>query len=346
MQFLRGVIDAAAAGAALSDIADAVTGRLLPATEAEFARQHGRIPGGAFAVLALGKLGGRELSATSDLDLVFVYEAPPGVEHSQGARPLAVSHYYARFAPRFLNALAAPTAEGNLYHVDLRLRPAGNKGPLASSFDAFRQYHQRDAWTWEHMALTRARFVAGSAALGKKAMALVHEILTLPRDPDLLLADVADMRRRVAEQHPARSLWDVKHVRGGLVDVEFIAQYLQLRHAALRPEILTPNIEAAYRRLGAAGIVPGPQAAELAAAARLLLEVQAMLRLTLEREFAEESATEGLKAALARTGGAPSFDALKEQLTVAQAGVRRAYAEFIAEPAARLAARQTKEIQI
>src|SRR6185295_18748210 len=116
VQFLRGVIDAGAAGVALSDIADAVTARMLPAAADEFARQHGRIPGAAFAVLALGKLGGRELSATSDLDLVFVYEAPADVEQSHGPKPLAVSHYYARFAPRLLNALAAPTAEGNLYH--------------------------------------------------------------------------------------------------------------------------------------------------------------------------------------------------------------------------------------
>jgi glutamate-ammonia-ligase adenylyltransferase len=344
VQFLRGVIDAGLAGAALSDIADAVIARLLPATESEFARQHGRIPGAAFAVLALGKLGGRELSATSDLDLVFVYEAPEGVEQSQGPKPLAVSHYYARFAPRLLNALAAPTAEGNLYHVDLRLRPAGNKGPLASSFQAFLQYQQRDAWTWEHMALTRARFIAGDPAFGAKVMALAREILTQPRDAERLLADVADMRRRVAEQHAARLPWQVKHVRGGLVDVEFIAQYLLLRHAHERPEILAPSIADAYGRLDAAGILPAPEAHSLAAAARLLQQVQAMLRLTVEEAFDESTATDGLKAALARAGSAASFEALKAALAGAQDRVRRAFAEIIEEPAARLAARQTREI--
>ena len=344
VQFLRGVVDAAAAGAALSDIADAVIARLLPATEAEFARQHGRIPGASFAVLALGKLGGRELSATSDLDLVFVYEAPEGIEQSDGPKPLAVSHYYARFAPRLLNALAAPTAEGNLYHVDLRLRPAGDKGPLASSFQAFHQYQQRDAWTWEHMALTRARFVAGDAALGEKVMGFVRAVLTQPRDAERLLADVADMRRRVAEQHAARSPWEVKHVRGGLVDVEFIAQYLLLRHAADHPEILAPSIADAYGRLGAAGLLPAEEAVALAAAARLLQQVQAMLRLTVEDAFDEEAATEGLKTALARAGAAATFAALKTSLAEAQGRVRRAFAEIITEPAARLAARQTKEI--
>ncbi|MBL8665557.1 MAG: bifunctional [glutamine synthetase] adenylyltransferase/[glutamine synthetase]-adenylyl-L-tyrosine phosphorylase [Candidatus Odyssella sp.] len=346
VQFLRGAADAAAAGTALSDIADAVIAHLLPATEAEFARQHGRIPGAAFAVLALGKLGGRELSATSDLDLVFVYEAPEGVEQSDGAKPLAVSHYYARFAPRLLNALAAPTAEGNLYHVDLRLRPAGNKGPLASSFQAFLQYQQRDAWTWEHMALTRARFVAGDAAFGAKVMEFARGILTQPRDPERLLADVADMRRRVAEQHAARSPWEVKHVRGGLVDVEFIAQYLLLRHAHAHPGILASSIAESYGRLGAAGLVPAERAASLAAAARLLQQVQAMLRLTIEEGFDEAAATGGLKAALARAGGAADFDALKAALAAAQADVRRAYAEIIEEPAARLAAKQTREISL
>jgi [glutamine synthetase] adenylyltransferase / [glutamine synthetase]-adenylyl-L-tyrosine phosphorylase len=346
VQFLRGIVDAGAAGTALSDIADAVIARLLPATESEFARLHGRIPGAAFAVLALGKLGGRELSATSDLDLVFVYEAPSGVEQSKGPKPLALSHYYARFAPRFLNALAAPTAEGNLYNVDLRLRPDGNKGPLASSLQAFLQYQQRDAWTWEHMALTRARFVAGDPGLGARLISLVHEILVQPRDGERLLGDVADMRRRVAEQHAARSVWEVKHVRGGLVDVEFIAQYLLLRHAQARPDILAPSIADAYRLLGAAGFLPAEQAATLAGAARLFQQVQAMLRLTVEEGFDESNASEGLKAALARAGGAASFDALKASLAAAQDSVRRAYAEHIAEPAARLAARKTKEIEI
>jgi len=345
VQFLRGIAGADAAGVALSDIADAVIARLLPAAEAEFARLHGRVPGAAFAVLALGKLGGRELSATSDLDLVLVYDAPAGAEQSDGAKPLGLGHYYARFAPRLMNALAAPTAEGNLYHVDLRLRPAGNKGPLASSFEAFRQYQRSDAWTWEHMALTRARFVAGDAAFGARMMTLVREILTQRRDPDILLADVADMRRRMAEAHPHKSIWQVKHVRGGIVDVEFIAQYLLLRHAAAHPEIVTPAIADAYRRLGAAGVLEAARSEELAAAARLLHQVQAMLRLMVEGEFDAANITDGQKAALARATAATDFESLVEALGAAQQSVHRAYAEIIGEPAARLAARKTRELQ-
>ncbi len=329
VQFLRGAIDGAAAGLALSDIADTAVATLLPRAVAEFAQQHGHIPGAAFAVLALGKLGGRELSATSDLDLVFVYDAPANAEQSNGPRPLALSHYYARFAPRYLNALTAPTADGTLYEVDLRLRPAGNKGPLASSLDAFLQYQAKDAWTWEHMALTRARFVAGDRELGARLMRLVHDILVQPRDADKLLADVADMRRRMASQHGAGSPWQVKHLRGGLVDAEFIAQYLQLRHAAAHPEILSANTSDAFGRLGRAGILAPERAAVMAAAAHFLQQVQAMLRLTVEENFDETAASPGLKTALTRAAGVGEFTALKERLAATASTVRACYEDII-----------------
>jgi glutamate-ammonia-ligase adenylyltransferase len=330
VQFLRGTIDAAAAGAALSDIADTAVAVLLPRAQAEFAQQHGRVPEARFAVLALGKLGGRELSATSDLDLVFVYDAPKHVEQSSGSRPLPVSHYYARFAPRYLNALTAPTADGPLYQVDLRLRPAGNKGPLASSFEAFLQYQARDAWTWEHMALTRARFVAGDATLGERLMAIVRDILVQPRDPERLRGDVADMRRRIAAQHKAASPWQVKYLRGGLVDAEFVAQQLLLRHAATHPEILSANTSDAFERLGQAGILPPEAAARLAAAARFLQHVQAMLRLTVEEKFDEAAASPGLKAALTRAAAVGDFAALKARLARSAEIVREAYEATIA----------------
>ncbi len=333
VQFLSGGIDAAQFGAALSAIADAAIAALLPRTEADFAVQHGRIAGGAFAVLALGKLGGRELSATSDLDLVFVYEAPREIEQSDGPKPLAVSHYYARFAPRLLNALTAPTADGKLFDVDLRLRPAGNKGPLASSYDAFLQYQSRDAWTWEHMALTRARFIAGDAALKEKLLRAIADTLAQPRAHDKLLADVAAMRVRIAQQHPGKSIWDVKYVRGGLVDVEFIAQYLQLRHAHQQPAILSATTATALERLADAGFVPRETADRLAAAARLWQQVQAMLRLTVETGFDTGGASDGLKAALCRATGAPDIDALAQRMADHAALVARVYEDLIDKPA-------------
>jgi glutamate-ammonia-ligase adenylyltransferase len=334
-QLLRGLVDAEQAGATLSDIADSCIARLLPRIAAEFAQAHGGVPGGAVAIVALGKLGGRELSATSDLDLVFVYDAPKTVEQSDGARPLAVGHYYARLAPRFVNALAAQTAAGGLYAVDMRLRPAGDKGPLATSFEAFLRYQERDAWTWEHMALTRARFVAGDAALGERVMNAVRATLTSPRDPDRLLADVASMRRRIAQQHKGAPPWQVKHMRGGLVDVEFIAQYLQLREAGRLPAVLSANTAEALARLAAAGVLAADDAATLGAAARLFQRVQALIRLTVEDQFEAATATDGLKRALARAAGADNLQAVAERLDRAAASVRALYARLIDDPAGR-----------
>ncbi len=332
-QFLRGTIDAEAAGAAHSDVADVAVATLLPATQAEFARRHGQIPGGAFCILALGKLGGRELSATSDLDLVFVYRAPEDAEESDGARPLAVSHFYARFAQRYLNALTAPTSAGPLFDVDMRLRPAGAQGPLASSLAAFRDYLADKAWTWEQMAMTRARFVAGDPDLGDAVMAAVHDRLTAPRDPDALLRAVAKMRHRIADTHRAPSLWQVKHVRGGLVDVEFIAQYLELRHAAEHPDVLSANTADAFTRLRDAGLLDPAVADRLADAARLWQRIQAMLRLSVADRFTPETATEGLRAALARAAGADDFDTLLARMETVAAAVTAAYDALIEDPA-------------
>jgi [glutamine synthetase] adenylyltransferase / [glutamine synthetase]-adenylyl-L-tyrosine phosphorylase len=335
-QLLRGLVDAAEAGAALSDIADACIACLLPRIEADFAQAHGRVPGGAVAILALGKLGGRELSASSDLDLVFVYDAAPGAEQSDGKRPLAIGHYYARLAPRFVNALAAQTAAGSLYAVDMRLRPAGDKGPLATSFEAFLRYQERDAWTWEHMALTRARFVAGDAALGERVMNAVRATLTSPRDPDRLLADVASMRRRIAQQHKGAPPWQVKHMPGGLVDVEFIAQYLQLRDARRVPAVLSPNTADALTRLAAAGLISAVDAGTLVGVVRLYQDVQALLRLTVGDAFDDAAATDGLKRALARAASEADFPAVAARLNIAAIEVRSLYARIIERPASRL----------
>ncbi|MDH3792497.1 MAG: bifunctional [glutamine synthetase] adenylyltransferase/[glutamine synthetase]-adenylyl-L-tyrosine phosphorylase, partial [Rhodospirillales bacterium] len=152
-------------GRALSDIADSVIVTLAGPVLEEVATAHGRVPGAGLAVLALGKLGGREMTVSSDLDLIFIYEAEPSAETSNGAKPLPVSQYYGRLAQRFINALSALTAEGRLYEIDMRLRPSGKAGPIGVSLNAFRRYQESEAWTWEHMALTRARVVAGDPGL-------------------------------------------------------------------------------------------------------------------------------------------------------------------------------------
>ncbi len=340
---LRGTIDGHLAGGPLTDLADTAIAALLPHVEAEFASHHGRLPGDGIAVVGLGKLGSRELMPGSDIDLVLVYDSGPddsGVAtiQSDGERPLAPIQYYARLSQRFINAVTAQTGEGRLYEVDMRLRPSGNSGPIATSLNAFRRYQQNEAWTWEHLALTRARVIAGAPAFAERIEGVLREILTRPRDPDQLAAEVADMRARIAEQHREDRAWDVKHRRGGLMDVEFIVQYLQLCHGAAHPEALHPNMAEALRRLAAAGVIEAEAAAELEAGLALWHRIQAMQRLLVEHFFEEDSLPEGLRATLAESGGAADFDALKERMAAASERMR-AHFERLIGPPQRMAAR-------
>ena len=238
VQTLRNMLDPPQAGRHLADLADATLMTLQPRVEAEFAKQHGRLPGDGIAIIAMGKMGSREMTAASDLDLILVYDALDDLLSSDGPKPLAPSAYYARLTQRIINALTAKTGEGALYEVDMRLRPSGNAGPIATSLAAFAQYHAKMAWTWEHLALTRARVVTGSDALRTAIQGIIRQTLETRRDPIKLLVDVAAMRGRMAREHKADPLWEVKHHRGGLVDIEFIAQYLQLRWAVDHPSIL------------------------------------------------------------------------------------------------------------
>ena len=320
-------------GRAVSDIAETVLdGILSPVTE-EFARTHGRLPGPGLAVLGLGKLGSREMTLGSDLDLIFVYETEQGAETSDGPKPLPASHYYARLAQRYINALTAATGEGRLYEIDMRLRPSGKAGPIATSLAGFRQYHEEAAWTWEHMALTRARVVAGDPDFAARIMAVLGEILRRPRDSDRLLVEVSDMRRRIEKEHSAESLWNAKYLRGGLVDLEFLAQYLQLRHLHARPEIAGTATEEVFARLAEVGLLGVSTAHRLIEASRLLRGVQGFLRLTAGADFDETQAPEGLKASLARAGGALDFASLKASLIAAAQGVIEAYEAIVEEPA-------------
>ncbi|MGH6953134.1 MAG: bifunctional [glutamine synthetase] adenylyltransferase/[glutamine synthetase]-adenylyl-L-tyrosine phosphorylase [Alphaproteobacteria bacterium] len=322
---LRGALDAEEASLALTWVAEVAIASVHRRVEAAFALQHGRVPDSGMVVVALGKLGGREMTITSDLDLLFVYDCPADTAASDGPRPLAPSQYFQRLAQRLLNALAAPTGEGRLYEVDMRLRPSGNKGPIATNLEAFVRYQREGAWVWEHMALLRARVISGPEELKARVERAIRDAVTTPREPAALARDVLDMRRRIEREHRARSRWDLKHVRGGLLDVEFIAQYLQLTHAGRHPEVLTTNTVEALERLAEAGLIDSTAAAELAAAARLWHTVQGILRLTVEGPFEEEGAPEGLRALLAKATGASDFQALKSRM---RAAARLARAQF------------------
>ncbi len=335
LQTLRARADIDAQGAALATIADLLIDRLYRAVSRDFARQHGTLPGGEMAVIAMGKLGGRALAENSDLDLVFVYDAPDMEARSTGEKPLTPGLYYLRLGQRLLSALSVPTSEGKLYEVDMRLRPSGNSGPLAASLAAFAQYHAEASWTWEHMALTRARPVAGEDGLRARLSAEIHAILTRPRDATKVLTDVDDMRQRILRSRAAASIWDVKDRRGGLIDVEFIAQYLQLRHGHEHPTILSAETGAAFAHAAEIGALAPETAATLIQADRLWRTLLGMLRLTVAGSFLEIQAPAGLKAALAAAAGAKDFDTLKRRINETAAEVHAIFRDIIEDPAQR-----------
>ena len=187
---------------------------LLPAAERRLAAQHGTVPGGAFVVLGLGKLGSHELTVGSDLDLVFVYDAPADAQ-SDGARPLPAATYYARLGQRLVSNLSAKTAEGQLYEIDMRLRPSGNAGPVATTAWNFARYHAETAQPWEQQALTRARVVAGDAALAERVEAGIWANLARPREVPALGRAIRAMRERIFKEHGSDVAWNLKHARGG-----------------------------------------------------------------------------------------------------------------------------------
>jgi glutamate-ammonia-ligase adenylyltransferase len=335
VQRLRGSLPAEDGARSLSNIADAAISSLYPRMEAEFARHHGRIPDSGMAVVALGKLGGREMTPSSDLDMIFIYTLPPDALHSDGEKPLPASQYFARLSQRLINSLTAMTAEGRLYPVDMRLRPSGSAGPIASSLDSFVQYNRTEAWTWEHMALTRARVITASPALSEKIEGVIRDILTGPRDPDGVVGDVADMRQRIDKEHHTDFLWNLKYLRGGLIDIEFIAQYLQLRHAHQHPEILSSNTRTALRRIGEAKLIAAPQCRELIEAIDLWQPLQAILRLTMARDFdraREKNIPEALQAVLAEIGGAADYEHLKDKIRHTAANVYGHFQTLIETP--------------
>ena len=337
MQILRGDVAVDQLSGALSDIADTVIETLLPRVQQDFARRHGTVPGAAFAVLGMGKLGSRELTFDSDLDVVFLYGVPDEANlESDGAQGLAPSHYYTRFTKRLSNAVSALTAEGRLYEIDTRLRPSGTSGPIATEAAAFRRYHEEDSWTWEHMALTRARPVAGDPDLSTAVMVDIRAVLCTPRDADALLADVAAMRERIDGERHTENRWRLKHVRGGLLDLEFIAQYHLLRHAARHPSILVQSTQSMYRRLGEAGVLAADDAGELAETLAFLQRLQGLLRLTVGTNREVDRFTPGVRETLARAMGVEDFAALEAKIVAIQDHVRAAYHRLVAAPAAAL----------
>ncbi len=320
VRLLSGALDADMAARAYSALAQALAAALLARVQSEFATEHGTLPGGRVVALAMGKLGSREMTAASDLDLILIYDFAGDV--SDGARPLSAALYYSRLTQRLVAALTAPTKAGRLYDVDLRLRPSGRKGPLATSLAAFAAYQREEAETWEHMALTRARCVAGDASLAAEIAGIAREVLSRARPRRALARDILAMRALIAREKADRGAFDLKLAPGGLIDIEFLAQFLILAHAADHPALLSVDTRAAMAAAARAGLLSATDGEILIEAHRLLTTVTQVLRLTLPDDCAPDQAAAGVKRRIAAAAGAPDFERLVVDLAAARARVR------------------------
>ncbi len=328
---LSATISAQQAGDAFASLADVLIGALHKAVEDAFVAQHGHIAGQKTALLALGKLGGREMTASSDLDLIMIYDFDSENPESDGPRPLYGGQYFARLTQRIVSALTAQTNYGALYQVDMRLRPSGRSGPVATQLAGFRSYQEDEAWTWEHLALTRARVVSGPPDFANEVRRTIDHVLRRPRDRDLVAGDVVEMRRAIAEEKDDGERWDLKYASGGLVDLEFIAQFLQLVHAADQPGILDASTASALEKAWRLGILPTGEAEVLRPAIRLYQNLTQILRLCLPGAFDPKSAGPELLGLLARAGDMPDFVTLDAHVAETQAAVRASFTRILGE---------------
>jgi glutamate-ammonia-ligase adenylyltransferase len=328
-RILSGTVSAQHASVAFADVAEGIVHTVHGLVTDQFTAQHGRIKGQQTAILAMGKLGSREMTASSDLDLILIYDFDHEHPDSDGARPLQGAQYFARLTQRLISAFTTRTNYGVLYDVDMRLRPSGRAGPLASRLDSFAEYQDREAWTWEHMALTRARVISASGEFRGKIEAVIRDVLTRPRDRGVIASDVAEMRRAIALEKGEAEFWDLKYAAGGMIDIEFIAQYLQLVHAAEHPGILDVGTLQVLDHAARLGVLPQAAAEVLRPAARLYQDLTQILRLCVTGKFKPETAGDGLLRVLARAGDAPDFSSLQARVRETQGEVRRVFGEVV-----------------
>jgi [glutamine synthetase] adenylyltransferase / [glutamine synthetase]-adenylyl-L-tyrosine phosphorylase len=313
VQLIEGTSDPLDVSSALSAIAETAISVLADATIAEFRLQHGVIAGSELVILGLGRLGGGALTHASDLDLVYVFTGEFDSE-SDGPRPLAASAYYNRLCQRITAALSVPTAEGALYQVDTRLRPSGAQGPIAVSFTSFTQYQREEAWTWEHMALCRARVLYGSDKAEALVASFIKELLSAPRDLSKLRTDVLEMRGDISQHKPPSGQLDVKLARGGLVDLEFLVHYQQLRHGTA----LEPSLGGALAALCGQDMLPGTLGPALSKLSRMLVATRL---LSPDSQLPSPAARQVLASAC----GEANWRALIKVLTKARADVAAAW---------------------
>lgn len=327
IRLLTSAIDGVRAGRAFSDLAELMIGKAFEVVEAELERRHGRVKGAKAALLAMGKLGSRELTAGSDVDLILLYDHDKDTDESDGEKPLAPSQYYIRLTQRLIAALSAPTAEGVLYEVDMRLRPSGNKGPVATHIESFGKYQRSEAWTWEHMALTRARPIHGDAAFMEHIRSEIDEVLSAQRDVKKIAKDVREMRDLIYQEKPPADDWDFKLKPGGIVDLEFIAQFA----------VLANRVDRKPRPLGTEEILSAldpsfadPALADnLVSAHRLYTNLSQTIRLCLGSDAKREEFIPGMIDLLCRAADMPDIKRVEHHLAEVAVDVRTGFEKLL-----------------
>ncbi|MBW9090660.1 bifunctional [glutamine synthetase] adenylyltransferase/[glutamine synthetase]-adenylyl-L-tyrosine phosphorylase [Rhizobium wenxiniae] len=334
IRLLTGAISGDDAGRAFTHLADLLIDAALEAVKGEIEAAHGTYPGGRVAVIGMGKLGSFELTAGSDVDLILLYDYDSEAFESTGAKPLDAQRYFTRLTQRLIAALSAPMAEGVVFEVDLRLRPSGNKGPVASRITAFGKYQREEAWTWEHMALTRARIVCGDESLGDEARAIISEVLSAKPDVKKITTDVAEMRALIGEEKPPRDIWDLKLIPGGLIDIEFTAQYLRLiaptRAGNKDRSVDTYGLSTAQALKTLGEDLPARADLDTCLEAlRLFTELSQIIRLCVDGPFEAKDAPAGLVERICRAGDCPDLATLEGEVKRLSGEVRGVFLKVV-----------------
>ena len=328
-RIISGSVSAQQAGEVFARLAEVLLRAMHARVQEDFVATHGRMRGEQTAILALGRLGAREMTASSDLDLIVIYDFDQQHPNSDGKRPLYGAQYFARLTQRLISALTVQTNYGVLYPVDMRLRPSGRSGPLATQVDGFASYQEHEAWTWEHMAVTRARVISGPPEFAARVEAILREVLCRKRDLAVIAADVVEMRGAIAKEKGDADPWDLKYAAGALVDIEFIAQYLQLIHAAETPEILDTSTARTLEKAAPLGVLKPEDAAVLRPAVALFHDLTQILRLCLPGKFDPGTASVGVLTLLARAADLPDFVALQAHVRETQRQVRESFVRIL-----------------
>jgi [glutamine synthetase] adenylyltransferase / [glutamine synthetase]-adenylyl-L-tyrosine phosphorylase len=328
-RLLSGITDPLDAGHAHAAIAAATIDVCLQRCLSELALRHGRVSDAQVCVVALGKLGGREMTLLSDLDLMVIYDLPTPDVQSDGDKPLYASEWFSRLTQRLVTALTVATKRGVLYDVDLRLRPSGGKGPVAVTLPAFREYHARESETWERMALTRGRVVAGDAVLCSRINDALRAVYRRPTNATDLALDIRKMRELVAHEKPSKNHWDLKLAPGGLVDIEFATQFMLLQHGARASEIVDANTGAALRNLAAVGLLPERYLRPLLDAWLLQSRLVQLIAVGETVPFDPAKARVPFRKRLARAAELPDFAVLDRSLRELQQAAHRVMSELL-----------------